>query len=129
MNHHRFHIAELSLGFQLPVEFWHPYEAGHQRVATLVAEHGEPLVCDGPQQLLDLQAGATEAALCVHEQMPEWWAAVFAIGETGDGGYFLMKRSGSAKVYIMDSDWYEPPRVAAADFNAFLTALENEDLP
>lgn len=129
MTQHRFQVAELSLGFQLPLDFWRPYEKNQERIGAILTNEGESLVCSTPQELLDMQEAATESALCVVESMVDWWDKFFVIGETGDGGIFLMKREGSAAVWIMDSNWYDEPYEVSTSFEDFLDQLESGDLP
>lgn len=129
MTDHRFQVAELTLGYQLPAEFWRPYEQQHAKIARVLAEQGESLICASPKELLAMQDGAKEAALCVVDEMVEWWDEFFVIGETGDGGYFFMKRAGSSAVWLLDSDWYDTPQVVCSDLNAFIDSLDDGKLP
>jgi len=62
----------------------------------------------------------TDAAIDAVGEPPDWWEKYFAIGEDGGGGFYLMKRDGSPQVWLMDSDWHDPPQAAAQSLEEFL---------
>ncbi|MCC9604749.1 SMI1/KNR4 family protein [Blastopirellula sp. JC732] len=121
--------ASDQLGFLLPKTFSAPMISAGDLSAVGMNPDFEGGVCTTVDDLVGTQEAAVEAALCVHEEMVEWWDEYFAIAQDGGGGYYLMRRDESPEVYLMDSDWCEEPRVVSPNLTAFLEEVKGGEYP
>ena len=130
MTEEEIRAAESQLGFKLPKCYTEPMLAlGEELDSFGMNPDVEGGLCTTAEDLVGTQAAAVEAALCVNEEMVDWWAQYFAIAQDGGGGYYLLKRDGSPEVFLTDSDWYEEPRPVSPTFSTFLESVQSDEWP
>lgn len=123
-------LAEERLGFRVP-----------RTLLEFFAEHAELLssirctretgagICLSEEDVCDTHEAAVEASLCVEAAPPAWLKKYIAIGADGGGGYYFVKRTGSLRVWMLDSDWYGQPKLVAKSLRGFARQLLRGDFP
>ena len=122
-------LAE-TLGFRVPPAFL-KFVGTH--ADTLLAVRCSGItgagICLCEEDVCDIHESAVESSLCIDDKPPAWFKKFVAIGADGGGGYYFIKRSGSLRIWMMDSDWYAPPKLVARSITRFAEQLRNGEFP
>ena len=116
-------LVDNPLGFEIPRRFLEFTNANRASIQTIRCTNASEGICLTADDVVANHLAAVESSLCTHEQPPRWLGKYVAIGSDGGNGFYFIKRGGSGGVWLMDSDWWGPPKLVARTWKRFLQQM------